>query len=269
MDVPKYENNNVGTLMSRESNVEDTIVEVSPNLHLNLSAKEIEIISAYNRERRLVKAIAPVLPDHDYVLIDNPPSMGIFPVNSLTASDYVLIPLELSYFGVIGMQLMFNLMHMIREETNENLTLMGLVPNKFTRQTKVPQMRLRELINTYPDAPILTTIPKAVALEKARGEGMNIFEYTKSSKPKKVNEREDLKTKKKQKTLYLSLDINKKLIELYGDEGRRQSVIVEDAVNLYYYLRLALGEKKFEELMSAIRREDPEFLREYMGKFRL
>lgn len=182
MDVLKYESNNVGTLMSRESDVEDAIVEVAPNLHLipshlNLSAKEIEIINAYNRERRLVKAISPILPDYDYVLIDNPPSMGIFLVNSLTASDYVLIPLELSYFGVIGMQLMFNLMAMIREETNENLTLMGLVPNKFTRQTKVPQTRLKELKNAYPNAPILTTIPKAVALEKAQGEGVSIFEY--------------------------------------------------------------------------------------------
>lgn len=182
MDVMKYETNNVGTLMTRESSVEDTIAEVSPNLHLipshlNLSAKEIEIINAYNRERRLVKAIAPVLPDYDYVLIDNPPSMGIFLVNSLTASDYVLIPLELSYFGVIGMQLMFNLMAMIRNETNENLTLMGLVPNKFTRQTKVPQTRLNELKEAYPNVPILTTIPKAIALEKAQGDGVSIFDY--------------------------------------------------------------------------------------------
>ncbi|ASJ00356.1 ParA family protein [Thermococcus gorgonarius] len=182
MDVLNYETTNVGTLMTRESSVEETIVEITENLHLipshlNLSAKEIEIINAYNRERRLEKAISPVLPDYDYVLIDNPPSMGIFLVNSLTASDYVLIPLELSYFGVIGMQLMFNLMAMIREETNESLTLMGLVPNKFTRQTKVPQTRLKELRETYPDAPILTTIPKAIALEKAQGEGVSIFDY--------------------------------------------------------------------------------------------
>ncbi|AEH23989.1 ParA family protein [Pyrococcus yayanosii] len=182
MDVLKYEENNVGTLMTRESDVRETIVEVNENLHLlpshlNLSAKEIEIINAYNRERRLERALRPVLPDYDYVIIDNPPSMGIFLVNSLTASDYVLIPLELSYFGVIGMQLMFNLMKMIREETNESLTLLGIVPNKFTRQTKVPQMRLRELRETYPDAPLLTTIPKAISLEKAQAEGLSIFDY--------------------------------------------------------------------------------------------
>jgi hypothetical protein len=97
----------------------------------------------------------------------------------------------------------------------------------------------------------------------------SVNDLTKPSKPKKEREREDLKHQKKQKTLYISLDINKKLIELYGDEGRRQSIIVEDALNLYYYLRQALGEKKFDELMSAVRKEDPEFLREYMGKFRL
>ncbi|AEO14000.1 hypothetical protein [Thermococcus sp. AM4] len=97
----------------------------------------------------------------------------------------------------------------------------------------------------------------------------SVDDLTKPSKPKKQKERADLKSQKKQKTLYISLDINRKLIELYGEEGRRQSIIVEDAVNLYYYLRLALGEKKFEELMSAVRREDPDFLREYMEKFRL
>ncbi|WP_297435810.1 ParA family protein [Thermococcus sp.] len=182
MEVLNYENSNVGTLMTRESEINDAIVEISNDLHLlpshlNLSVKEIEIINAYNRERRLEKALTPVLPDYDYVLIDNPPSMGIFLVNSLTASDYVLIPLELSYFGVIGMQLMFNLMRMIREETNENLKLLGLVPNKFTRQTKVPKTRLKELKEAYPDAPILKTIPKAIALEKAQGKGMSIFEF--------------------------------------------------------------------------------------------
>ncbi|WP_297499875.1 ParA family protein [Thermococcus sp.] len=182
MGVLDYADRNVGTLMTRESGIDESRVRVRENLdlvpsHLNLSAREIEIINAYNRERRLEKALLPVLPEYDYVIIDNPPSMGIFLVNSLTASDYVLIPLELSYFGVIGMQLMFNLMRMIREETNENLKLLGLVPNKFTRQTKVPKLRLRELKATYPDAPILTTIPRAIAIEKAQSEGKSIFEF--------------------------------------------------------------------------------------------
>ncbi|ASI99099.1 CopG family transcriptional regulator [Thermococcus celer Vu 13 = JCM 8558] len=99
----------------------------------------------------------------------------------------------------------------------------------------------------------------------------SVNELTRPSKPRKEQKAKsrDLKKEKKQKTLYISLDMNRKLIELYGEEGRRQSVIVEDAVNLYYYLKLALGEKKFDELMSAVKKEDPEFLRGYMERFRL
>ncbi|MFA4662035.1 ParA family protein [Pyrococcus kukulkanii] len=194
MDVINYADKNVGTLMTRESSIEDVIIRVKENLdlipsHLTLSAKEIEILNSYNRERRLEKALKPVFPDYDYIIIDNPPSMGIFLVNSLTASDYVLIPLELSYFGVIGMQLMFNLMTMIKEETNDNLRLLGIVPNKFTKQTKVPQMRLKELKELYPDAPILPTIPKAIAIEKAQAEGKSIFEYEPDGKASKAFEK--------------------------------------------------------------------------------
>jgi len=85
----------------------------------------------------------------------------------------------------------------------------------------------------------------------------------------KSKKKPDLKKEKMQKTLYVSRDMNVKLIQLYAEEGRRQSAIVEDAVNLYYYLRLALGEKKFEELLSAVKREDPEFLRDYISKLKL
>ena len=98
----------------------------------------------------------------------------------------------------------------------------------------------------------------------------SVNELTRPSKPKREEKaiKSDLKKEKMQKTLYISRDMNRKLIELYGEEGRRQSIIVEDAVNLYYYLRLALGEKKFSELLSAVKREDPEFLREYLLKFK-
>jgi len=98
----------------------------------------------------------------------------------------------------------------------------------------------------------------------------SVNELTKPSRRREERAaRPNLKKEKMQKTLYVSRDMNRKLIELYGEEGRRQSTIVEDAVNLYYYLRLALGEKKFDELLSAVKREDPDFLREYLQRFRL
>ncbi|WP_297068398.1 CopG family transcriptional regulator [Thermococcus sp.] len=98
----------------------------------------------------------------------------------------------------------------------------------------------------------------------------SVNELTKPSRPKAGGRsRSSLKSEKKQKTLYITLDMNRKLIELYGEEGRRQSIIVEDAVNLYYYLKKALGENKFNELLSVVGREDPEFLAEYISKLRV
>ncbi|RLF91115.1 CopG family transcriptional regulator [Thermococci archaeon] len=94
----------------------------------------------------------------------------------------------------------------------------------------------------------------------------SLDDLTKPGKKKK--EDKDLKEEKKQKTLYISLDTNRKLIELYAEEGRRQSRIVEDAVDLYYYLKKALGERKFDELMEVVKRENPELLRDYMKRFK-
>ncbi len=95
---------------------------------------------------------------------------------------------------------------------------------------------------------------------KAKSSGSRDNDHVPGSAPK-LNK---LKREKKQKTLYISLDMNRKLIELYGEEGRRQSAIVEDAVNLYYYLKMALGDGRFEELMNLVRREDPQLLRRYV-----
>lgn len=64
----------------------------------------------------------------------------------------------------------------------KRLRLLGIVPNKFTRQTKIPEKRLKELKELYPEAPILTTIPKTVTIEKAQAEGKSILEYDPNGK---------------------------------------------------------------------------------------
>lgn len=71
-----------------------------------------------------------------------------------------------------------------------------------------------------------------------------------------------------QKIFYIIKDMNRKFIEFYGEEGRRQSIIVEDVVNLYYYFKWVFGEKKFEELMSVVKREDFEFFCDYLSRFK-
>lgn len=186
MDIMKH-SNNIGELLVKDrvkrEEVEDATIEIGKNLHLipshlKVSAVERTLMTSYMREQRMRMVLEKVEDDYDFMLIDNPPSLGIFLINSLGASDYVLIPTELGYFSVIGVQLMLDVISEIREtELNSELKIMGIVANKFTRQSKVPQVRLEQLEEAYPDIRIIGILPRAVAMERSQEAGKPVFEF--------------------------------------------------------------------------------------------
>lgn len=186
MDIVKHERN-IGELLMKDrvkrEEVEDTTIEIGRNLnlipsHLKVSAVERLLMTSYMREQRLKRILEKVKDDYDFVLIDNPPSLGIFLINSLGASDCVLIPTELGYFSVMGIQLMLDVIGEIREtELNPELEVMGIVANKFTRQSKVPRVRLEQLEEAYPELPVIGILPRAVAVERAQESGKPVFEF--------------------------------------------------------------------------------------------
>ena len=186
MDIMKY-SNNIGELLIKNTvkreEVEDATIKIDKNLylipsHLKVSAIERLLMTSYMREQRLKRILEKVEHDYDFIIIDNPPSLGIFLINSLGASDYVLIPTELGYFSVMGVQLMLDVISEIKEtELNPELEVMGIVANKFTRQSKVPQVRLNQLKEAYPDLPIIGILPRAVAVERSQEAGSPVFEF--------------------------------------------------------------------------------------------
>ncbi len=187
MDIMRYGENNIGELLIKNGvkreDVENATIKVDKNLHLipshlRVSAIERLLMTSYMREQRLRMVLEKVEHDYDFVLIDNPPSLGIFLINSLGASDYVLIPTELGYFSVMGVQLMLDVIEEIRGSgLNPELEIMGIVANKFTRQSKVPQVRLDQLKEAYPDLPIVGILPRAVAVERSQEDGIPVFEF--------------------------------------------------------------------------------------------
>lgn len=187
MDIIKHNDNNIGTLLIenavKRAQIENAIIPIEENLslipsHLKVSAIERLLMTAYMREQRLKRVLEKIEDEYDFIIIDNPPSLGIFLINSLGASDYVLIPTELGYFSVMGVQLTLDVIREIKStELNPDLQIMGIVANKFTRQSKVPQVRLDQLKETYPDLPIVAILPRAVAVEKSQEEGKPVFEF--------------------------------------------------------------------------------------------
>src|SRR5690606_36212526 len=82
--------------------------------HLDLASAELELVSAFERERQLQQALAPILEYYQFVVIDCPPSLGLLTVNALMAATEVLIPVDPGLFPIIGLNLLQKTINMVR-----------------------------------------------------------------------------------------------------------------------------------------------------------
>src|SRR5690606_38271389 len=106
-----YDNKGIYAALVGLAPIQDCIISTGyPNLHLipsthHLVGAEIEMVNFLNREYQLSEKLEPIKPLYDFLFIDCPPSLGIVPVNSLVASDAIIIPLQCEFFGIEGLQL--------------------------------------------------------------------------------------------------------------------------------------------------------------------
>jgi chromosome partitioning protein len=98
-----------------------------------LAAAEVEMVGNTSREQALKKGLAPA--DHDYVLIDCPPALGLLTVNALTAADCVLIPVQAEYYALEGLSQLLNVIQRVRQSLNPHLDLLGVVMTMYDSRT--------------------------------------------------------------------------------------------------------------------------------------
>lgn len=145
--------------------------------HINLAAGEIQFSSAMSRETLLKRLIAPVIGEYDVVLIDTPPSVGIFTINALVASDYYLVPVETEYLALKGLDILVNTVAMIGQTFRPDLQMLGVLINKFDTR-KVICRNIEELIRSrFGEGVFDTKIRDNVALVEAQASHQSIFEY--------------------------------------------------------------------------------------------
>jgi chromosome partitioning protein len=111
----------------------DAIQEIAPGLDIipgsiQLATGEVDLSRRPNREYRLREGLQAVRDIYDYTIMDCPPNLGLLTVNGLTAADSVLIPLQLDFLALKGMQLLLNTISEVRASTNRDLELMGILP---------------------------------------------------------------------------------------------------------------------------------------------
>lgn len=150
---------------------------------LDLSAAESELINEPGREMILRGLIAkvPNIDKFDYVLIDCPPSLGLLTLNALTASDYLIIPVQAQFLAMRGMAKIMNVIHIMQERLNPGLKVGGIIITQYD-QRKTLNKSVSDLIkDSFCDQVFKTIIRDNVSLAEAPIKGQNIYEYNKNS----------------------------------------------------------------------------------------
>ncbi|QDH21257.1 ParA family protein [Saccharibacillus brassicae] len=149
---------------------------------IQLAGAEIELVPIVSRELRLKKSIHAVRQDYDYVIIDCPPSLGILTINSLTAADSVLIPIQCEYYALEGLSQLLNTVRLVQKHLNTELQIEGVLLTMLDARTNLGLQVIEEVKKYFQDKVYETIIPRNVRLSEAPSHGQTIMTYDPRSK---------------------------------------------------------------------------------------
>lgn len=149
---------------------------------IQLAGAEVELVSVISREVRLKKAIHSVKDDYDYIFIDCPPSLGLLTLNSLTAADTILIPIQCEYYALEGLSQLMNTIKLVRKHLNEDLEIEGVVMTMFDARTNLSIQIVEEVKEFFKEKVFKSIIPRNVRLSEAPSFGKPGIIYDAKSK---------------------------------------------------------------------------------------
>ena len=155
----------------------------------NLAGSQVELVNEFNRERKLQSALDAVRDQYDYIIIDNPPSLGLLTINGLVASDSVLVPVQAEYYALEGLGQLLETVGLIRQHLNANLDIRGAVITMFNPVATLSRQVLEEMYRHFPGKIYRSVIPRSVRLAEAPSFGKTILHYDPYSKAAKAYER--------------------------------------------------------------------------------
>lgn len=188
LDKSEIENSSYDILINDVS-AKDAVVKTEfKNLSvlpadMNLAGAELELAENENRFKALKKALATVIMDYDYIIIDCPPSLGLISLNALTAADTVIVPLQCEYYALEGLSQLLGTIRTVKQHYNEHLELEGVLYTMYDTRLKLNQQVMEEVEQYFPSKAYKTRIPRSVKLAEAPSFGKPILYYEKYSKP--------------------------------------------------------------------------------------
>ncbi len=169
---------------SLKQTLQETVIKnlkVCPS-NINLAGAEVELVSMMSREQRLKEKIEEIKEKFDYIFIDCPPSLGLITLNSFTASESVLIPVQCEYFALEGLGQLLNTINLVKKHLNKNIEIEGALLTMYDMRTNLSNQVVREVKKYFDNKVYKTVIPRNVRLSEAPSYGMPITEYDPRSK---------------------------------------------------------------------------------------
>lgn len=179
-------------VLIEDCKVEDTILPTAvEGLYIvpstiQLAGAEIELVPTISREVRLKRAIETVKDDYDYIIIDCPPSLGLLTLNSLTAADSVLIPVQCEYYALEGLSQLLNTVRLVQKHLNHHLAIEGVLLTMLDARTNLGLQVIDEVKKYFREKVFRTIIPRNVRLGEAPSHGQPIITYDPKSRGAEV-----------------------------------------------------------------------------------
>lgn len=145
--------------------------------HIDLVGAEIEMLNLADREKVLKNLLAPIRDDYDYILIDCSPSLGLITVNSLTASDSVIIPVQCEYFALEGISKLLNTIKIIKTKLNTRLEIEGFLLTMYDSRLRLANQIYDEVKRHFQELVFKTVIQRNVKLSESPSHGLPVILY--------------------------------------------------------------------------------------------
>lgn len=182
------ENKNLYSLMIENVDIGECIRKTAiDKLHvlpssIDLAGAEIELVNVMAREFVLKTALEQVKDKYDFIFIDCPPSLGLLTLNSLSAADSVLIPIQCEFYALEGLGQLVNTINLIQKKLNPKLEIEGILLTMYEARRNLTQQVTEEVKKHFKDKVYPVMIPRNVRLSEAPSHGIPIALYDKKSK---------------------------------------------------------------------------------------
>ena len=143
---------------------------------LDLAASEIELAEMNDREN-ILKKILQEIESYDFLFIDCPPALGLLTINSLVASDSVIVPLQCEYFALEGLSALNNTIETIKSGLNPSLKIEGVVLTMFDKRNSLSSLIEKDVRSYFKDSVFDTVIPRNVRISEAPSHGKPVLVY--------------------------------------------------------------------------------------------